>query len=121
VRKACCVIHGLDYGYTDGDHHVWRTTISLDCRIDGDVVTVIGTFGFRDSSGTWDDRYDGTVNFCVIADVQPRSAEFVSRLPYYVVAGLHQSLEAAAMTAPPPPQGESSLVATWQKKGAKEA
>ncbi len=119
VRKACCVIHGFDYGYTDGDHHVWRTTISLDCRIDGDVVTVIGTFGFRDSSGNWDDRYDGTVNFCVIADVQPRTADFVSRLAYYGTVSVHQSPEAAAIGAPLP-QGESSRAVASQRKVAKE-
>lgn len=111
VRQACCVLEGFDYGYTDGDHHVWRTTVQLDCRIDGDVVTVIGTFGFRDSSGNWDDRYDGNVRFCVIADVQPRTPDFVSRIPYYGVAGLFHSHEAAAIVAEALPKGESSTAA----------
>ena len=107
VRDACCVLTGIDYGYTDGDHHVWRTIIRLDCRTDRDVVTVIATYGFRDSSGNWDDRYDGTIQFCVIADVLPRHAGFVSAVPIYGLAEIFRSSEAAKLAAEQLPPSES--------------
>jgi hypothetical protein len=83
VTQACCVITGVDYGFTDGDHDLWRTTIVLTPSIDQDVVTVVAKFGLRDNSGFWDDRYDATISFCVLAEVQEPSPEFVSRANLY--------------------------------------
>jgi hypothetical protein len=43
-------------------------------------VTVTATFGVRDWSGSWDDNYEGTVYFAVIAEVQlpvPRASTLV--------------------------------------------
>ena len=94
VTQACCMITGIDYGFTDDDHHLFRTTIRLEPRIDQDVVTTIATFGLRDNSGFWDDRYDGTIHFCVLADVQEPSPRFVSRAQLYT--------KAAAVSPPAP-------------------
>ena len=84
VRHACCVLTGIDYGYTNDDHHLWRTTITLECHCDRDVVTVEGRFGLRDSSGYFDDPYDATIHFCVIADVDEPPTGFLSRRSYYL-------------------------------------
>jgi hypothetical protein len=88
VAQACCVITGVNYGFTDGDHDLWRTTIVLEPTVDQDVVTVMATFGLRDSSGYWDDRYDATIYFCVLADVQEPSPQFVSRAQLYTKAAI---------------------------------
>lgn len=86
VTQACCVITGVDYGFTDGDHDLWRTTIQLEPRIDQDVVTALAIFGLRDHSGNWDDRYDATIHFCILADVQEPSPQFVSRALFHTTA-----------------------------------
>lgn len=116
VTNACCVLEGFDYGYTDGDHHVWRTTINLECRIDRDVVTVVATYGFRDSSGHWDDRYDGAIRFCVIANVQQRPRDFVSRLPAYGLTAVFRSPEAAQLPCETLPLGESGKLASAERQ-----
>jgi hypothetical protein len=41
VNEACSVLTGVDYGFTDEDHHVFRTTIRLTPQIIGDVVSVL--------------------------------------------------------------------------------
>ena len=111
VIDACCVLRGFNYGFTDGDHHVWRTTINLGCRIDEDVVTVVADYGFRDSSGNWDDKYDGKIYFCVIAIVGPRPHGFVSALARYDLTNVFKSHEAASLPCGTLPVGESSKVA----------
>lgn len=89
---------GADYGFTDDDHHVYRTTIQLYVAgIENDVVTVGATFGFRDKSGNWDDRYDGSFNFTVFADVTPRPANFASSALTYNQRRLVLSPQAKAL------------------------
>jgi hypothetical protein len=51
------------------DHHVGKLDIRLATEVSGNAVTVTGRFGLRDWSGTWDDNYDGSVNFVVLADL----------------------------------------------------
>ncbi len=110
VDEACCVLTGIDYGYTKKDHHVFRTTILLEPVIVGDIVTVRATYGFRDSSGFFDDQYDARIFFCVIADVQERGQDFVSLAPRQG-AKVFQSRQAAKLPcevlppsdSPPPP------------------
>lgn len=99
VREACCVLTGIDYGFTDDDHNLWRTMIDLQCRVDQDVVTVIATFGLRDKSGHWDDRYDASIRYCVLADVAGRPGGFVSRQQLYASATTLASRQAREQTA----------------------
>lgn len=115
VIDACCVLTGFLYGYTDADHHVWRTTINLECRIDRDVVTVVATYGFRDSIGNWDGRDDDTINFCVIANVRERDGGFVSALPSYGLTAVFKSLDAAKLPCETLPLGESSKPASAEQ------
>jgi hypothetical protein len=47
--------------------HLGKVSIILDTSINADVVTVEATFGVRDWSDNFDDDYEGTVYFAVIA------------------------------------------------------
>ena len=97
VQSACVVLTGVDYGFTDDDHHIFRTTIQLNYDIDNDVVSVRATYGFRDNSGYWDDRYDGTFSFVVIADVATRPAQFSTRAMSYTSRTLLLSPQSKAI------------------------
>ena len=71
VEQAVAVLTGTDFGFSqpDGDHHVGRVTTLLDLAIDDDVVTVDGRFGVRDWSGNWDDDYQGSMQFLLLAEL----------------------------------------------------
>jgi hypothetical protein len=72
VRQAVAILTGTDFGFSqaDGDHHLGRITTLLDVALDDDVVTVQGTFGVRDWSGDWDDDYEGSLQFVLLADLE---------------------------------------------------
>jgi hypothetical protein len=73
LTQAAAILTGFNAAYSpsDGDHHLGNLEIRLDARIDpgaiGRVVVDI-TFGLRDWSNEWDDRYEGVVNFAVVAE-----------------------------------------------------
>lgn len=69
VRSAQVVLKGFNVNYNNGDHHILELEIDLDSSIQLNVVRVFGDFVFRDSSGYFDDPYDGWINFVVIADL----------------------------------------------------
>jgi hypothetical protein len=65
------ILTGTDFGFSPrDDHHLGLVNVRLDTSIDDDVVTVTGTFGVRDWSGEWDDDYEGTIQFLLLADLQ---------------------------------------------------
>lgn len=73
INKATALLTGFDVAFSpsSGDHHLGR----LDVRITrttilpgNRVAQVEVTFGLRDWSGNWDDRYEGIVFFTVIAE-----------------------------------------------------
>lgn len=72
VRQAVAVLTGTDFGFSqpDGDHHVGRVSTLLDVAVDDDVVTVEGTLGVRDWSGEWDDDFEGSLQFLLLADLE---------------------------------------------------
>lgn len=71
VRQAVAVLAGTDFGFSrpDGDHHMGRVTTVLDLTVDDDVVTVEGSFGVRDWSEDWDDDYQGSMQFLLLAEL----------------------------------------------------
>lgn len=70
VRRAETVINGFNIGFTSSDHHLFRQEVNTAVRrIVGNVVTVRAVFALRDSSGTFDDSYDGFIDVVVIADL----------------------------------------------------
>jgi hypothetical protein len=65
------VLTGWDAAFTDGDHNYGRLIVTLSTQIvnestTGPEVNVVATFGLRDFSGDWDDRYQGQVRFVLV-------------------------------------------------------
>jgi hypothetical protein len=75
VNTAVAGLTGYAAEYSGGnDHHVGLLEIKLDTTINDNTVTVDGRFGLRDWSGNWDDEYDGSIDFVVVADLVPVGA-----------------------------------------------
>ena len=69
VHKAEAAINGFSIGFTADDHHLFRQEVDASItRIFLNTVQVRVTFALRDSSGTFDDPYDGFVDVMVIVD-----------------------------------------------------
>lgn len=71
ISSASAVLTGFNVQFSsdDGDHHLGN----LDVRLRTDLLTgtsvrVTATFGLRDWSGSWDDRYEGQIFFSVIGE-----------------------------------------------------
>lgn len=71
VSSASAVLTGFNVQFSsdDGDHHLGN----LDVRLRADLLTgtsvrVTATFGLRDWSNSWDDRYEGQIFFSVIGE-----------------------------------------------------
>ena len=73
VSSATAVLTGADYGFSqeDDDHHLGQVNIRLEAgSTTGSAdVRVTAIFGVRDWSDEWDDDYEGTVYFAVLAEV----------------------------------------------------
>lgn len=69
VERAVAGIVGYTAGFAGDDHHLGLLNVRLGTEIDGDLVMVTAIFGMRDWSGSWDDDYEGTVSFVVLADL----------------------------------------------------
>lgn len=71
VNQAVAILTGTNFGFSPrDDHHLGQVNVRLDTTIDDDVVTVTGTFGVRDWSDEWDDDYEGSIQFLLLADLQ---------------------------------------------------
>lgn len=57
-----------EFSPSDGDHHLGELDVRLDTAVTGATVRVTATFGLRDWSGNWDDRYEGQVFFAVVGE-----------------------------------------------------
>src|SRR6266545_2628391 len=69
LTKANAVLTGMDFGFSpNDDHHMGMVDIKVDSQIIGNTVRVTASFGVRDWSGTFDDDYEGTVFFAVLAE-----------------------------------------------------
>jgi hypothetical protein len=72
VSQATAILTGFLVEFSNGnDHHLGQLDVQVTVPaggINGTAVTVQVTYGLRDWSGNWDDQYDGTINFAVIAD-----------------------------------------------------
>ena len=74
VTSAAVGLTGYTVAYSGGDHHIGRLEVRLDSTVLSNTVTVTGWFGLRDWSGNWDDQYDGTIDFAVLADLVSATA-----------------------------------------------
>jgi hypothetical protein len=72
VTQAAAVLTGFVTEFSGGDdHHLGQLDVQVAVPaggISGSTVTVQVTYGLRDWSGNWDDRYDGQVFFAVVAE-----------------------------------------------------
>lgn len=60
---------GITTSANDGDHHLGKLDVRLDASLlDSSNVRVTATFGLRDRSRSWDDRYEGQVFFSVVGE-----------------------------------------------------
>jgi hypothetical protein len=70
VRTAVAGLVSTNFGFTQfDDHHLGQVNMRLETAIDDDVVTVKGIFGVRDWSNEWDDDYEGTIQFVLLAEL----------------------------------------------------
>jgi hypothetical protein len=60
----------VKFSPVDGDHHLGRFNVTVSIppseKLGGPSVTVLITYGLRDWSGNWDDRYEGDIYFAVL-------------------------------------------------------
>lgn len=74
AAQAAAVLTGFNAAFSpsDGDHHLGNLDIRLSTRFvsptPSTIVEVTVTFGLRDWSSEWDDRYEGVVRFAVVAE-----------------------------------------------------
>lgn len=69
VASQQALLKGFNIRYSNGDRRVLETELDLDTTSNGTDVTVSGDFVLRDSSGNYDDPYEGWINFIVMAEL----------------------------------------------------
>jgi hypothetical protein len=70
LATAAAFLTGFNVGFSsnDDDHHLGNLDVRLDADIIGNTVRVTATFGLRDWSGDWDDKYEGQIFFAVVGE-----------------------------------------------------
>ena len=69
ISVAWAVLTGMDFGFSPrDDHHLGMVDIKVDAAVLGTLARVTATLGVRDWSDNWDDNYEGTVYFAVLAE-----------------------------------------------------
>ena len=71
VTSATALLTGFNVQFSsnDGDHHLGNLDVRLDTAVlTASNVRVTATFGLRDWSGSWDDRYEGQIFFAVVGE-----------------------------------------------------
>jgi hypothetical protein len=74
VVSALAGLGGYTIAYSGDDHHVGRMEVRLDATVNANTVTVEARLGLRDWSGNWDDDYNGTIEFTLLADLESVTA-----------------------------------------------
>ncbi|KRG70390.1 hypothetical protein [Pseudoxanthomonas dokdonensis] len=70
LSTAAAILTGFNASFSsnDGDHHLGNLDVRLDADVIGNGVRVTATFGLRDWSGNWDDKYEGQIFFAVVGE-----------------------------------------------------
>ena len=75
VIEATAGIVGYSIGFSpEDDHNVGKMQVQVEREIIGNTVTVKATLGMRDWSDNWDDNYQGSIDFVVLAELEPLTA-----------------------------------------------
>lgn len=70
ILSAEACIKSWELRFVDDDHEYYQSLVTITgVNIEGRRVQVEMTMGIRDSSGEWDDRYEGQATVLVIAEV----------------------------------------------------
>jgi hypothetical protein len=74
ASQATAILTGFNAAFSpsDGDHHLGNLEVRLSAAfvnaVPSQLVRITAVFGLRDWSNDWDDKYEGTVRFAVIAE-----------------------------------------------------
>jgi len=74
ASQVTALLTGFNAAFSpnDGDHHLGNLDVRLSARFltaaPSTTVEVRATFGLRDWSNEWDDKYEGVVRFAVVAE-----------------------------------------------------
>jgi hypothetical protein len=70
LTQAAAILTGMDVRFSpsEGDHHLGNLDVRLNNTVNANTVRVTATFGLRDWSGTWDDKYEGQIFFAVVGE-----------------------------------------------------
>lgn len=74
VLQAAVGLAGYSAGFSGSDHHLGLFSVVATHLTNANTVTVTVNLGVRDWSGDWDDSYEGTVRFSVLAELEAASA-----------------------------------------------
>lgn len=67
VGNSVSILTGFKARYTTEDHHLLQLEIDLQSQMPAtNQLQVSGTYGLKDSSGNWDDNYDGSIQYAGI-------------------------------------------------------
>ncbi len=74
VHQAVAGLTGTNFGFSPrDDHHLGQVNVRLSTSTNNDVVIVEGTFGVRDWSDNFDDDYEGSIQFVLLAELEAGS------------------------------------------------
>lgn len=112
IVHAVAGLGGYTVAFSGDDHHVGRIEVRLDASINANTVTVEARLGLRDWSGNWDDDYNGTVEFALLADLESVTA--TPPRPDLIVTGMEfnqavQFFRAATYLDPAHVQPDNSI------------
>lgn len=72
VSQATAIVRGFDVAFSPPkDHHFGQLEVRVDATIDSlapERVWVDVTYGLRDWSDEWNDKYEGEIHFTVVAE-----------------------------------------------------
>jgi hypothetical protein len=67
ATNATAGLSGFLARFTTSDHPLQQLEVDVDSQTPGpNQLQVSGTYGLRDASGTWDDRYDGRISYAAL-------------------------------------------------------
>jgi hypothetical protein len=78
-QNAAAVLTGFLARFTTEDHELLQLEVDVQSQIPAaNQLQVSGTYGLRDSSGNWDDAYDGLIQYVGLATA--RSGDVISQI-----------------------------------------
>ncbi len=90
-QHATAGLTGFVTRFSNSDHHLLQLEVDLQSQIPAaDQLQVSGIYGLRDSSGNWDDSYDGTIRYAGLGTVpqgEPASQIRTGRIDFAPQAG----------------------------------